>query len=119
MDISILWITAALGLIALSGVDLLLTVSILTQGGREFNPFIKWMYNRHGAKGIIIVKSVIIPVILLMNIIVESGNPITLWYLNFIFLVVLTLMYVDIVATPGFVVLRSKALRSQILHGRP
>lgn len=79
----------------LNAVDYFLTSKILKHPtGKEHNPVMRWMYTKFGMQGMLYVKVLILG---LLGIQLFSGNLdlFTIWYLDFMFVVVLALMYRD------------------------
>lgn len=75
-------------------VDLHLTNVILKSGGKEFNFIARYFYKKFGIKGILGLKLVILSLIG-FQCLVFGLDLFTIYYLNFIFIVVLFFMYLD------------------------
>lgn len=77
--------------------DVLLTHTILREGGTEFNPLMRWIYKRNGVQGLAIFKA---GVFCLFSSAVFSYaiDLYTLYYINFMLIVVYLLMHRDYVA---------------------
>lgn len=79
----------------LNVVDFLLTRRILLYGGREFNPIMRLIYSRFGVIGMVALK-VLMLCFFGSQLISTTLDLYTIWYLNFLFTVVLVLMFFDI-----------------------
>lgn len=84
--------------VLLNGVDMVLTNAVIKCGGREFNPIVKWIYSKAGIYGMGILKGLILA---LFSIQYTAGalDMWTIWYFDFMFAVILTMMYFDLKKT--------------------
>lgn len=81
--------------IYLNVIDYRLTGVILQNGGKEFNPVIRWVYKTMGMKGIFYIKCLVLSP-LGIAVLLNSIDIYSIYYLNFMFSVVLSLMYIDV-----------------------
>lgn len=80
--------------VVLNGLDYWLTNKVLAAGGKEFNPAVKWALKRGGKLGFILLK---LFVLLWLATMFAFGvlDIFTIWWLNVIFIVVLSMMAID------------------------
>lgn len=76
-------------------VDLTLTNSILKFGGKEFNPFVRFLYSKSGLIGVGTFKLIILTLFTLQYI-ANTLDMYTIWYFDFSYAVILSIMYFDI-----------------------
>ena len=89
------WVTVGyLLFILINGIDALLTHRILQFGGKEFNVIMRFIYSRWGVRGMLGLKGIVL-VLLGYACFTNRLDLYTIWYLNFMFTVILTLMYLD------------------------
>jgi len=76
-------------------IDIYFTKKIIENGGKEFNPLIRWIYNQWGYIGMSILK-VLILVLFFVQYFTGTLDMWTIWYFDFAFSVILTMMYFDL-----------------------
>lgn len=84
--------------VLLNGIDMILTNAVIKCGGREFNPIVRWIYSKAGIYGMGILKGLVLA---LFSVQYSAGSldMWTIWYFDFSFAVILTLMYFDLKKT--------------------
>jgi len=80
--------------ILLNLIDLRLTQVILNNGGREFNPLMRFMHSRMGMIGMALIKLIFLSWFGL-QLYFEVLDLYTIYYLDFSYTVVLIIMYID------------------------
>jgi hypothetical protein len=90
--------------VLLNGVDMILTNAVIKSGGREFNPIVKWVYSKGGLYGMAILKGIILSLFAIQYV-TKSLDMWTIWYFDFSYFVILTMMFFDLRKT-GVTILR-------------
>ncbi len=80
--------------VLLNVIDYRLTKVILENGGKEFNPVVRFLNNKMGSAGIVLVKLLLLGT-LGLQCLLGVLDLYTIYYLDFLFTVVLILMYFD------------------------
>lgn len=81
--------------VLLNGVDIVFTNAVIKSGGREFNPIVRWICSKSGMYGIGILKGLVL-VLFSAQYAAKTLDMWTIWYFDFSFSVILTLMYFDL-----------------------
>lgn len=91
-----IWVLCGLFLfLILNCVDVVLTNSVISHGGKEFNPIIKYIYSKFGVVGIVFFKAFIITILFIQGF-YGYLSIYTIWYFCFLYTVILIMMYLDI-----------------------
>ena len=91
----VVWVILGIALFGiLNIIDYRLTKIILNNGGKEFNPIARFLMKRWGFAGLFYLKLVIFS-LYSINAFLATIDLYTVWYLNFMFAVMLGLMYHD------------------------
>lgn len=81
--------------LTLNLIDIVFTNAVIRCGGKEFNPIVRWVFSRFGIVGFCTFKLLIF-ISFAITYLVGELDMFLIWYFDFSYFIILTLMFFDL-----------------------